>query len=235
MSNNFPKPTPQNPQSQQPSQGPLLNEIQTEVSKEAEPFLQFLTTHALKIMMVLALLVVIVIGYGAYNWHHTSTLEEAQAQLGSIMLEKKGDERLTALEDFLKTAPKQLEITTLLNIADSSMQDSSYEKAAQAYGRIVALEKDSALALLSGLNQGQALMLAGKAKEALPILEQLANTVPTEQKLLIQESVVEAALQSNDIAKAKATLEAMANTAEGVNADLWRHRARNLTESETKQ
>ncbi len=226
MSNNFPKPTPQNPQSQQ---GPLLNEIQTEVSKEAEPFLQFLTNNALKIMGILALFVLFVAGYGAYNWHQNNTLEEAQAQLSGIVLEKKGEERIAALEAFIQTAPAALHVTALLNMADSAMQDENYAQAATAYGNIVALEKDSAMGLLSALNQGQALISAGKAKEALPILEALANKVPVGQKLIIQQSIVEAAVQSQEIDKAKETLEAMASSSDTSAAELLRHRARNLT------
>ncbi len=226
MSNtpNFPKPTPQNPA----GQGPLLNEIQTEVSKEAEPFLQFLTTHALKIMGILAFFVLIVAGYGAYNWHQGSTLSAAQAELATLVLEKKGDERLAALEAFMKTAPKELQITTLLNMADGAMQDKAYEKAADFYGRIADQEKSSAMGILAAFNQGQALMSAGKAQDALPILEKLAEAVPNDQKSIIQQSIVEAALQSKNPAKAKATLEAMANAISGSEAELLRHRARNI-------
>ncbi len=213
------------------SHGPLLSEIQTETSSEAAPLLNFLTTHALKIIGFLALFVLAVGGFGAYKWYDGNKLEQAQATLASITMDKKGEDRLNALEDFLKVAPKELQVTILLNMAVSAMQDQSYTKAADFYGRIVKIENKTAVGFLCTLNQAQALMFDNKNKEALPILQTLLAQMSDGQKLLIQQSIVEAALQSGDITVAKATLEDMAKATTGPEAELYRHRAKNIISS----
>ncbi len=216
-SGNIPNPL-QNPQ--------LLNEIQTEVSNEAAPLLQFLTTHAIKIMLILGLFVVAVAGFGVYNWQQSSAFEKAQSELNVINQSKQGAERITALESFLASAPASLHSAIVLSIAETSMLAENYAKAAEAYGKLAQLHVDSATAILGALNQGQALILAGQGKEAVTVLESLATKVSTDQSTIVQQALAEAALLSGDTAKAKAAFEAIANATLGTESEFYRYRAR---------
>ncbi len=220
-------PTPSSPTGS--AQNPqILNEIQTEISNEAAPLLDFLTAHAVKIMMVLGLFVAAVGGLGAYNWHQNSLLEDAQSQLHTIVQTKQGTDRVTALEAFLSEAPQSLHSAVLLHTAEASMAADAFDKAAAAYGQLADLHVDGATSILSSLNQGQALILAGKGTAAVGILEDLVSKVPTEQAIIIQQALAEAALLSGDTAKAKAAFEAMANATIGTESEFYRYRARTV-------
>ncbi len=213
----------------------LLNEIQTEVSSEAAPLLQFLTEHAIKIMLLLGLFVVAVAGLGAYNWYKSSTLEAAQSELHTINLNKEGKERITALDAFLTTAPAELQSTILLSLAEASMQTEDFERAAKAYGQLAGLNIDSATEILGTLNQGQALILAGKGQEALQALEGIVSKVPTQQSITIQQAIAEAAILSGNTAKAKAAFEAIANSISPAEAELYNYRIRALDAATTEK
>ncbi len=211
-----------------PANPQLLDELQSEISNEAAPLLQFILKHAVLIMACLALFVVILAGVGGYNWYTERNLLEGQAKLSSIVLSKQGEERVTALEAFLNTASSELKGGTLLALAEVNMELKAYDKAATHFGALSALDSEGAVGLLSALNQGQALLLAGKPKEALSVLEAIVNKAPTIQRIAIQQSLAEAALQAGDVQKAQQTFEAMAAASNGPEARFFRYRARTV-------
>ncbi len=215
-----PQGSAQNPQ--------ILNELQTEISSEAAPLLQFLTEHAIKIMLVLGLFVVAVGGLGVYNWQQESAMKEAQAELNTINMNADNAQRLSALEGFLAKAPESLQSSIQLSLAEVSMQEKDYNKAATAYGQLAQLNAGTAVGLLGALNQGQALILAGKGKDAVAVLEPLVAEVPTNQNTIVQQALAEAALLGGDTAKAKAAFEAIANATTGTESEFYRYRARNV-------
>ncbi len=206
----------------------LLNELQSEISTEAAPLLQFILKHAVLIMACLGLFVIILAGVGGYNWYSEKTLLEGQAKLSSIVLSNQGEERMAALEKFLATATNELKGGTLLALAETSMELKAYDKAAEHFGALAAQDTEGAVGLLAALNQGQALFLAGKAKEAVPVLEAIVNKAPATQKIVIQQALAEAALQAGDVEKARQTFEAMANAGQGPESRFFRYRARTV-------
>ncbi len=218
---NAPQGSAQNPQ--------ILNELQTEISNEAAPLLQFLTEHALKIMLVLGLFVLVVAGVGFYNWQQQSALEDAQSQLHSINLEQDATKRTQALEAFLEKSPESLHNSIYLSLSEVYMQEKNYAKAAEVYGMIAHANTQKAVGILSALNQGQALILAGKGKEAVAVLETLVAEVPTAENTIVQQALAEAALMSGDLDKAKAAFEAIANATTGSESEFYRYRARSVS------
>ncbi len=204
----------------------LLEEIQSEVSTEAAPLLQFILKHAILIMACLGLFVVILAGIGGYNWYAERNLLEGQAKLSSIVLSNQGEERVKALESFLTTAPTELKGGTILALAEVSMELKNYDKAAEHYGALAALDSQGAVGLLAALNQGQALLLAGKAKQAVDVLESIVNKPSTVQRVVIQQALAEAALQAGDVEKARQTYEAMVAAGQGPEERFFRYRAR---------
>ncbi len=227
---------------QMPSQGPLgsmgggqgplnphlLNDLQSEISSEATPLLQFILKHAMLIMAVLALFVLILGGVGGYNWYAESKLQDAQANLSQIVLSKQGEERISALEAFIKTAPSSMQGGIQLTMAETAMELKNYDKAATYFGVLASLDSNGALGLLAALNQGQALLLANKPKDALSVFESIVNKASTAQRIVIQQALAEAAIQVGDIAKAKQTFEAMAQASPGPEGRFFRYRARTV-------
>ncbi len=218
-----------------PANTQLLNELQSEVSSEATPLLQFILKHAILIMICLALFVVILGGIGGYNWYTERNLQQAQAELSNIVLSKQGEERITALEAFLSKAPSSLSGGIYLAISEAAMEIKSYDKAAANFGSLANLDPQGALGLLAGLNQGQALLLAQKPKEALVVLEAIVNKVTGPQKIVIQQSLAEAAIQSGDMEKAKKTFEEMGATSQGPEGRFFRYLARTVGTAKPSQ
>ncbi len=206
----------------------LLNELQSEVSNEATPLLQFILKHAMLIMIGLGVFVCILAGVGGYNWYSENNLLKAQGQLGSIILSNEGEKRVVALEAFLPTAPESMKSGVLLSLAETSMAIKAYDKAATYFGNLATLDPEGATGLLATLNQGQALLLAKKPKESLAVLEPIVSKVADEQRIVIQQSVAEAAIQVGDIEKARQTFENMANTSQGPEARFFKYRARTV-------
>ncbi len=225
-------PQPRTPLDAQPN-SQLLNELQSEVSTEAAPLLQFLIKHALTIMIGLGLFVVVLVGVGTYNWYTNKTEAAAQLELSRIMIALQGKERIEALESFLPSAPASLQTATTLDIAESLMEMQDYDAAAQRFGDIATkLEQEnpqSAMGILAALNQGQALILAQKPAEALGVLEKLLPRVPHEQLLVVQQALAEAAVQAGEETKARNTFEAMAATRMGPKAAFYLYRAKHLS------
>ncbi len=227
------KPAPQHPRPHSPNvaqhmNGPLLNEMQSEISTEAAPLLQFLTTHALKIMLILAVFVLAVAGLGAYNWYKDKAMADAQIEFSGITSAQKGEAQIAALEEFLKKAPQGLHVAIVLAQAEAAVLEKSHVKAAEFYAKVANMEPDGAVALLAGLNQGQALIAAGKSQEAIPVLEALVPKAPQGHSFIILQALAEAALQSGDLAKAKTAFETMASEGVGGESEILRFRARGL-------
>lgn len=217
---------PQRPSVASPESPALLNELQSEVSAEAAPLLQFILKNAGLIVAVLVLLLIALAGTAGHSWYTARASQKAQSELARVMVGTQGPERLAALEKFLETAPSSIQTATLLALADAAMTQKNYDAAAKAYARIVSADPDGAMGMLAALNQGQALMQAGQGAQALNILEKLENTIPEAQRHIVRVAVAEAAVQAGNIAKAKAAFEALAAGTSGSEAEYFRFRAR---------
>ncbi len=218
---------PQEPQNA-PVNAQLLNEIQSEVSSEAAPLLDFLMRHGISIMAGLALFVAVLLGYGAYTWYDTSKTEEAQLELSRIVLANVGEKRIEALETFSKTAPESINMSTLLALAETAASMQNYSLAATYFGKIVNADPDGPIGTMAALNQGQALILAKKYGDAAPVLEGLLSRVVDNQRNVVRNALAEALLLMGDTAKAKQLFEAMANESQGAEADFYRYRAKTV-------
>ena len=212
-----------------PENDKLLSELQSEVSVEAAPLLQFIVRHMGIIVMVLVLFIAALAGTAGYNWYTERSRVQAQQELSRVVMSTQGAERIKALQSFVTGAPASIKTAALLALADAAMAQQDFMQAAQAYGQMASTDKDGALGLLAALNQAQALMQAGKAKEALPQLEALVNITPEAQRNVVRQVMVEAAVQAGEAAKAKEVLESMASASGGAEADFYRFRAQSLS------
>ncbi len=208
-----------------PANAQLLNEIQSEVSSEAAPLLDFLVRHGVSIMSCLALFVAVLLGYGAYTWYDTSKTEEAQLELSRIVLANVGEKRIETLENFSKDAPESINISILLALSETAASMQNYPLAATYFGKIVSADPDGPVGTMAALNQGQALILAKKYGDAVPILEGLLSRVVDTQRNVVRSALAEAVLLMGDTAKAKQLFEAIANESQGAEADFYRYRA----------
>ena len=207
------------PQQPAPHQGAgssdLLQELQSEVTHEAAPLLQFLLKHAVTIMVLLGLFLLVLVGMGAYKWYAGKSVIEGQDALARIMLTTQGAPRVTALEKYAREAPARLRVAVLLELADAAMQEKAYAKAAAAYEKAAAEDADGAAGLLASFNHGQALLADGKADAALSVLNALLPRLEANAARNVLPVQAAAALAANKPEQALKSFETLAASAQG--------------------
>lgn len=219
---------PQGPSSGQPESQALLNELQSEVSVEAAPLLQFIIRHAGLIVLLLVLFVVALAGTAGYNWYSARAAQNAQLDLARVVMSTQGADRVAALEKFVGSAPSSIRMAAWLALSEAAMAEQNFDMAAKAFGQVAAADPAGAVGLLAALNEGQALMRAGKAVQALTILEKLESLIPEAQRQLVRITVAEAALLAGNPQRAKTAFEALAAASGGTEAEFYLYRARSL-------
>ena len=135
MSGTPPRRAPLPPEPQAPA---ILKEMQSEVSAEATPLLDFIIKHAALIAGALVLFVAVLAGTAGYNWYQTSAVQKAQTELTRVVMSTEGAERVKALEAFIAKAPPSIHTAALLALADAASTQDDFVTAAKAYGQVAA-------------------------------------------------------------------------------------------------
>jgi hypothetical protein len=200
----------------------ILGELQAEVSVEAAPLLQFIARHAATIMVLLGLAAAAVVGVGAWQWYASKRDEEAQTNLARLLLQQKGAARVSALESFAATAPDSVRLAALMELGLAALAEKDAAKASAAFARIAALDKDKPLGAFAALSEAQTLMQAGKAAEALAVLEPLENTVPEYLRAQVRSLIALNARQAGKTDRAIKAYEVLLGSALGDDADYYR-------------
>ena len=218
---------PNAPQTPQGSPA-LLDNLQSEVAVEAAPLLQFIVRYMGVIVAVLVLLILTLAGTAGYNWYKADAREKAQAELQKVLQGAQGPERVAALEAFIPRADDSIRASALLALANAAIDNKLYDKAAAAYGQVSALDATGPVGLTAGLNQGQLLLKAGKAAEALTVLDRLESLFPEDQRALVRQLVVDAAILAGDKQRAATALKALEQHASGTEKAWFAHRLASL-------
>ena len=202
----------------------LLNDLKSEVAVEAAPLLQLIVKYAGLIVLVLVMLIAALAGTAGYQWYKANAKEKAQAELQKVLQSATGEQRIGALEKFLPNAPDTVRTPALLALADAASRAGKFDKAAEAYGQVQEQDVDGAVGLMAGLNQSQLLMHAGKAADAVKVLEKLENTSSDSQRILVRQLLAEAALLAGDTTRAKQALVALQESTNGADKAYYTYR-----------
>ena len=201
----------------------ILGELQSEVSAEAEPLLQFIARNAATIMVLLGIFVVFVVGAGAWQWYTSKRDEEAQTNFARLLLQQQGAARVTALENFAETSRNSsVLLAALIELGIAALAENDAVKASAAFGRAAALDKDKPFGAVAALSEAYALMQAGKAAEVLAVLEPLENTVPEYIRIQVRRLIALNALQAGKTDRAVKAYEDLLAGAAGDDADYYR-------------
>ena len=116
----------------------ILRDIESEVTQETRPLLQFIVNNAKLIVGVVVGLLVALAVAGVWRWHTQSQQEALQGELGQIMHQRATPEQLDALEKLAKDAPARLKAPVYAVQAQSALAQQNYAKAGEAYGKAAA-------------------------------------------------------------------------------------------------
>lgn len=209
----------------------FLDAIKSDVSAEAAPALGFLHKHAKAITItVLAIVAVILLGLG-YKWYQAEQLNSQSTQLGAILAQKEGAERIAALEGFLQKTPAEFKPAVYFEIAFTATGMQDYAKAAQAWksGGDLLPGNDPMLAV-AGLGQASALNKEGKAAEGVAVLEDLLAKIKADQSVtaFIKMELAALAEAAGQWEKSIATYEEIAAGQEGEGKNFFTFRIKEI-------
>lgn len=216
----------------QPAAAPetsLFADIQNEVSAESAPLLQFITRYAGWIAGFVILLLLILGGMAIWNWFQESRLEETRNELAYINLKLKGTEKEQALLSLANKAPNSMQMLVYLTLGHCAQENNNTQLALEAYGKAATLGENTALGLGATLSNASLLLKAGKAADALALLQQLEQQAPTlAQMAQFRVLLAEAALKAGDSQLAAKTYQALSKQTPRREAAYYQARAKEL-------
>ncbi|WP_419787374.1 transcriptional regulator [Pseudodesulfovibrio sp.] len=149
---------------------------------------------------------VIIAGWNVYSQR---TEAKAQAALGTILLEKTGQDKITALEGLTGSVPSSVKPALLLELSEACMDAGDYTKAAGYWNDLAGYTEDD-LNIVARLGQAKSLVLAGKPAEAVTILTDLQGTVDDEYTVPVNRQLAIAAEAAGNKATALTAYKALA-------------------------
>lgn len=206
----------------------ILNELQSEVSSEAAPLLQFILKHAGLIMATLGLFALLLAGTASYRWYTARNTTQAQNQLATLTMMPKGEEKLAALEAFATNAPEKVRLAAMLELANAALAVNNYDKAATAFALLQSSDPAQPLGNIAALNEAQILMKMGKVDAALNALEKLYAVVTPDNRSLVASVLAEAAQAAGKNERAVTVYDELAASTSGPEAEFFRFRAQAL-------
>jgi len=207
---------------QAPGTPGILGGLQSEVSVEAAPLLQFIARHAVAVMVMLGFFVATLVGIGAWQWYASKRDAQAQTNLARLLLQQQGAARVNALESFAATAPNSIRLAALTELALAALAEKDAARAADAFARVAALDKNTPFGAMATLSEAQTLMQAGKAAEALTVLEELEHAVPEPIRVQVRGLIALNARQVGKTDRAIKAYEDLLAGAQGDDADYYR-------------
>lgn len=206
----------------------ILNELQSEVSTEAAPLLQFILRHAGLIMTALGLFALLLAGTASYRWYMARDTAQAQNQLATLTMMPKGEAKLAALEEFVGKAPEKVRLAAMLELANAALAVDNYDKAATTFALLQSNDAAQPLGNIAALNEAQTLMRVGKFDAALTVLEKLYAVVTEDNRTLVASILAESAQAAGKNDRAITVYDELAAQSTGPEAEFFRFRAQAL-------
>ena len=147
-------------------------------------------------------------GYALYGAYQKSQVEKAETELGSIILAKKGAERLAALEALAESAPAGARDGIWLAAAQTATDMGDFTKAAAAWDA-VSKTAPAGMKTVAGLGYAAALSKAGQDAKAVEVLETLSVSAPKPFAMTVDRQLAVAAEAAGAWDKALAAFERM--------------------------
>ena len=203
-----------------PQQG-LLDSIQSEVSKEASPLLDFLTRNTGAIIGGFLLFIAIIGGYWFYTNQSQKSLMAEQRALGNILVMADHQARIKALEAYLPKAPAALQTQVHIALAESAMNLEDFDLAFTYWGKLKGVTTE--MTNLSAGGMAQARKAQGKFAESIALYESILPGAKAQQLVNINREIVIIAEIAGNYQRAVVAAEALASNMDSSETDrmIW--------------
>jgi tetratricopeptide (TPR) repeat protein len=192
-----------------------LEDIEAHVPPTLHPVIEAAFKYSRQIVAGVVAIILVAAAYAGYSGYTARALANAQSQLGVILIEASGQDKLDRLEALLADAPSAAKSAVLLELAKTAMNLEQYDAAAGYWERLAG-DSDDEARLVARMGAAKCLLLAGKAGQALEELKALAATAPAQFTAPVYRQLAVAAEGAGDTAQA---LEAYRKLAEQQVAD----------------
>jgi len=154
-----------------------LEEIESHVPESMHPILEAAFKYHKQLITVVVAIIAVAAIYAGVTAYNQRNMVTAQNELGTILIEAKGEDKINRLEALLGSAPSSVKPAVLLELAQTSMNNSLYDKA-EGYWNQLSGETDADLAFVARLGKAKCLTLAGKNADAVTELNELVGIAP---------------------------------------------------------
>lgn len=179
----------------------VLEEMEAHSPQSMHPILEAAFKYLKEIVIAVVAIICVTAAYAGYHAYSAKTEATAQANLGIILIQANGQERIDRLEGLLNMAPSSVKPAVQLELAQSAMTLGEYDKAA---GYWAALEgnTDNDMQIVARLGKSKCLLFAGKATDAIKELKDLAGIAPEAFTVPIYRQLALASEAAGDTAEA---------------------------------
>ncbi len=197
------------------------------VQESLHPAFKLLVDNMKYIAAAIAALLLIVAAVSVYNWYTARNLVQARNEMGTILAEKSGQDKITSLEAFLNGAPEVLKPSIFLELADASMADKQYAKAQGYWTSLIEIGGEE-IQPVAIMGRARCLLLDGKAEEAVNQLVALKAHVSEHFAMPVNRQLAETAEQAGDFETALAAYGELAEKDQAGNKQYLEFKIREL-------
>lgn len=178
-----------------------LDNVESHVPDSMHPVLEAAFKYRKQLVIGVGAIIAAAALYTGINLYNQQAMAKAQSKMGTILVEKTGQEKIDALEGLLASAPSSVEPAVLLELAQAAMAAGDFEKASGYWNRLAG-NTDDDLKVVARLGKAKCLQMAGKPAEALTVLKDLQGVVEGEYSIPVTRQLAVAAEAAGDNALA---------------------------------
>lgn len=187
----------------------VLADVEAHTPETLHPILEAAYTYRKQLIIGVSVIVAVAAVYAGVNAYTARSKASAQADLGAILVEAKGADKIAKLEELLGGVPGSVKPAVAVALADACMEQRDYAKAAKYWDR-VATEASGDTQFAAKLGRAKALLLSGKADDALTALKALAGDASEAYMVPVTRQLAVAAEAAGNKAEALAAYKKLA-------------------------
>ncbi len=183
------------------TQQAVLDEMEAHSPDSMHPILEAAFKYQKQLIITVAIIISATAVYAGYNAYAIKMETTAQSELGIILIQAKGQDKIDRLEGLLNTVPSLVKPAVQLELAQVCMTSGDYDKATEYWEQLEG-DTDNDMQIIARLGKAKSLLFAGKAADAVKELKDLAGIAPAAFTVPIYRQLALAAEAAGDNAEA---------------------------------